>query len=189
MPKTKKKLKVIAPAPELKLDLGCGQNKTPGFTGVDLYAPEVDVRLDLFKFPWPWKDGSVTEIVASHFLEHVPQALRWPFMSECWRILKEEGVMRIVVPNWKSERAYGDMTHEWPPVTTMFFFYLSKAWREANKLTYGAYDIRCNFESTAGPCAVSPAFASRTNEVQVFACTHYLESYGDMWCTLTKKPM
>ena len=62
--KSKKK----KPVQPLKLDLGCGQNKQEGFTGVDLYAPWADVKLDLFKFPWPWKDGAVDEIHCSHAL-------------------------------------------------------------------------------------------------------------------------
>lgn len=173
----------------LKLDLGCGQNKQAGFTGVDLHAPGVDIKCDLFKFPLLWKDNTVDEIFCSHFVEHIPQNIRWPFFAECWRIMKPEAVMRIFVPNWKSERAYGDCTHAWPPVTPFFFFYLNKNWREANKLTYGAYDIKANFEHQAGPTGMSPAFADRNHEAQMYAAQHYLESYGDMWVTLTKKAM
>lgn len=184
--KKPKKSKVIK---LLKLDLGCGQNKQPGFTGVDLYAPGVDIRADLFKFPWAWKDNTVDEIFCSHFVEHIPHELRWAFFEECWRILKLDGTMRVFVPSWKSERAYGDMTHQWPPVTTFFFFYLSKAWREANKLTYGPYDLECNFETQSGPTQILAPFADRTQEAQVFACNHYLEAYPDMWATLTKKAL
>jgi len=183
MPKSKKS-KVIQP---LRLDLGCGRNKQEGFTGVDLYAPDADVKLDLFKFPWPWKDGTVDEIFASHFVEHIPQTIRWRFFEECWRVMKLDATMRIIVPSWKSERAFGDMTHCFPPVTAMFFFYLNKRWREANKLTYGAYDLKCHFEHQAGPTQLMGDFGSRNHEVQTFACTHYLESYLDMWATLTKK--
>lgn len=182
--------------PDIKLDLGAGRNPIPGFTSVDLYAPDAAVKCDLFKTPWRdskgsliWSADSVSEIHASHFVEHIPQKQRWPFFEECWRVLKDGGVMRIFVPNWKSERAYGDMTHEWPPVTAMALYYLNKGWREANKLTYGPYAIKCNFDHAAGPTAISQAFSSRAHEVQVFAATHYLESYQDMWVTLTKRPM
>lgn len=179
-----KKSKIVQP---LKLDLGCGRNKQPGYTGVDLYAPEADIKCDLFKFPLPWKDGTVDEILCSHFVEHIPANLRWQFFDECWRIMKLEATMRIVVPSWKSERAYGDMTHQWPPVTTFFFYYLSRAWREANKLTYGPYALKCNFENQSGPTGVTADFQDRSQEVQAFACAHYLESYPDMWVVLTKK--
>jgi SAM-dependent methyltransferase len=184
---TKKQTPEAAP---IRLDLGCGRNKIEGWTGVDLYAPGADIKADLFKFPWTFaKTDSVSELHASHFLEHVPQRLRWPFMEECYRILKPEGTMRIMVPNWKSERAYGDMTHEWPPVSSFFFLYLSKGWREANKLTYGPYAIKANFDFTGGVAGCSPDFASKAQEVQQFAWAHYLESFQDMWVALTKKPM
>lgn len=180
-----KKAKVIQP---LKLDFGAGRNPQPGFKSVDLYA-EADIKADLFKFPLPWKDGTVDEIHASHFVEHIPREKRWPFFVECWRIMKLDASMRILVPSWKSERAYGDMTHEWPPVTAMSFFYLNKNWREQNKLTYGQYALKCNFDHQAGPAGMSQAFADRNQETQMFACTHYLEGYLDMWVNLVKKPM
>ena len=189
MSKKTKPIAVPAEAPVLKLDLGAGQNPQPGFTSVDLYAPNPDIRCDLFKFPLPWENDSVSEIFASHFIEHIPREIRWPFFEECWRILNPEGTMRIFVPSWKSERAYGDMTHVFPPVVAMFFFYLNKGWRDANKLTYGPYAIKCNFDHQAGPTGMSGDFGSRNHEAQVFAATHYLESYMDMWVTLTKKPM
>lgn len=179
-----KKSKIVQP---LRLDLGCGRNKQPGFIGVDLYSPEADQQVDLLKFPLPWKDGTVDEIHCSHFVEHIPANLRWRFFEECWRIMKQDAVMRIFVPSWKSERAYGDMTHQWPPVTAFFFFYLNRNWREANKLTYGPYALKCNFEHQAGPTGMTQDFADRNHEVQMFACAHYLEAYPDMWATLTKK--
>lgn len=184
--KSKRRPKLL---PELKLDFGAGRNPVAGYKSVDLYAPEADFKVDLFKFPLPWKNETVDEIHASHFVEHIPQDKRWPFFEECWRILKPEGKMNIVVPNWKSERSYGDMTHQWPPVTAFFFFYLNKAWRDANKLTYGAYDLKCNFEHQAGPAGIDNEFASRSHEVQMFALVRYHESYQDMWCCLTRKPM
>jgi hypothetical protein len=193
-----KKNKTPSPAveaPEIKLDLGAGRNPIPGFTSVDLYS-EADVKCDLFQTPWKdakgkllWADNSVSEIYASHFVEHIPRVKRWPFFEECWRVLKDGGTMRIFVPSWKSERALGDMTHEFPPVVAFAFYYLNKDWREANKLTYGPYAIKCNFDNQAGPTAMSPTFATRSHEAQVFAATHYLESYQDMWVTLTKRPM
>jgi len=180
----------VKPPTDLKLDLGAGQNPQPGFISVDLYAPKPDIRMDLFKFPWrEWKNDSVSEIVSSHFIEHIPQEIRWRFFEECWRIMKLDATMRVIVPSWKSERAYGDMTHVFPPVVAMFFFYLNKGWREANKLTYGPYDLKCNFDHQAGPTSIVPEFAARNHEAQVFACTYYLETYGDMWVTLTKKQM
>ena len=196
---SKKTKKQIPTAPEIKLDLGAGRNPVPGFTSVDLYEPDANVKCDLFKLPWKalnsdgtkplWADDSVSEIHASHFIEHIPRTIRWPFFEECWRVLKVGGTMRIAVPNWKSERAIGDMTHEPPGVCAFFFFYLHKGWRDANKLTYGPYALKCNFDHQMGPSGINMPWAQKTQEAQQFACTHYLESYQDMWCLLTKRPL
>lgn len=212
------KSKLKKPVRELKLNLGAGQNPMDGFTSVDLYAPNPDIRCDLFYPPFRkveidecrtridpitgqtgpvilskggplWKDNSVDEIHCSHFCEHIPKSKRWPFFEECWRILKPEGIMRIIVPSWKSERSLGDMTHEFPPVVSMFFFYLNKGWREANKLTYGPYDLKCNFDHQSGPTNIRGDFASKHHEAQVYAVTHLLETYDDAWITLTKRPL
>lgn len=173
----------------LKLDLACGRNKQPGFYGVDLYSPEADLKLDLLKFPWPWKDGSVSEIHCSHYVEHIPANLRCRFFEECWRVMKMDGIMRVFTPSHKSERAYGDQSHCWPPVVAFFYLYLNKNWREANRLNYGYYDLRCNWDHQCGPTNISQDFASRNHETQMFALRHYNETYDDMWAVLTKRPL
>jgi len=54
-----------------KLNIAGGQRGTPGFKSIDLHG-DADITHDLFKFPWPIKSSSVTEILCSHFIEHVP---------------------------------------------------------------------------------------------------------------------
>lgn len=65
-------IEVAKTAPEVKLDFGCGQVPREGYEGVDLYAPNAKHKVDLMKFPLPWKDESVDAIHCSHFLEHLP---------------------------------------------------------------------------------------------------------------------
>jgi predicted SAM-dependent methyltransferase len=183
-----KKNKTSKPEPlPLRLNFGCGQIKVEGFVGVDLFAKEADIKADLTKFPLPWKDNSVDSIMASHFVEHIEAQKRWPFFDECWRILKPGGLMQIVVPNFKSDRAYGDVTHQWPPFTAFSFLYLNRAWREANKLTHGAYALKCDFDHQCGPAGISQDYANRSHDAQMFALRSYWESYQDLWCNLTKK--
>ena len=82
---------------ELKIDLACGQNKKDGFIGVDIAPGDgVDLVHDLNKYPWPFKDNSVTAINISHYIEHVPDLIK--FMNELHRIMKVGGTCEIVAP-------------------------------------------------------------------------------------------
>lgn len=163
---------VIAPPPSgLKLDLACGQSPREGFEGVDLNAPDAEHRVDLFKFPYPWADASVDELHSSHFVEHLParevelrdvhfekahdhapafvgQDLLFAFFDECWRVLKKDGVMTVVVPNASSWRAFQDPTHR-RFITRDTFWYLNADWRAAQKLDH--YRVRCDFAITVTP--------------------------------------
>jgi SAM-dependent methyltransferase len=119
----------------LKLDLGCGNNKQEGFTGVDFKkTPAVDIVHDLFKFPWPFKDNSVEETFSSHFFEHVPGSIRGKLMDEVYRILIPGGKAVFITPYWSSMRSVQDFTHQWPPICETSYLYFNKGWREQNKL-------------------------------------------------------
>ncbi len=128
----------------MKLDLGSGPNPAPGFEGVDKYC-EVQHRLDLFSFPWPFPDSSAEEVVCSHFFEHVPANLRYLFMDEVYRILKPGCRATFTTPHWATERAIQDATHEWPPIAHSSYVYFDKGWRQANNLDHPPYPS-CDFE-------------------------------------------
>src|SRR5688572_13911022 len=113
----KQTLKSLIKEKEIKLDLGCGPNKKEGFLGVDsIKFKGVDVVFDLATGRWPWKDNSVSEAHASHFVEHLDAKERTHFVNELYRVLKPGATAQIIVPHWASQRAYGDPTHKWPPV-------------------------------------------------------------------------
>jgi predicted SAM-dependent methyltransferase len=69
------------------------------------------VNLDLFPFPGvnclydcrkglPFPDDSAKWIFTEHFLEHIDYLEEVPsFLSECYRVLKPGGVIRIIVPD------------------------------------------------------------------------------------------
>src|ERR1051326_1395589 len=87
---------VVETAPLLKLDLGCGPNKKPGFLGVDRRAFDgVDVVTDLTG-PWPWADQSVEEIHMSHVLEHFTGKERVHIFNEMHRVLIKGGKATII---------------------------------------------------------------------------------------------
>jgi SAM-dependent methyltransferase len=80
----------------IKVDLGCGPVKRPGFVGIDRFPlPGVDITADINKgIPLP--DDSVDYLVASHSLEHfddLPSAIH-----EIHRVCKDRALVTIVAP-------------------------------------------------------------------------------------------
>ncbi|UOF78259.1 methyltransferase [Caudoviricetes sp.] len=168
----------------LKLDIGCGKNKREGFIGVDILDfPGVDQKVDIRKAPWPWADDSVEEVNCSHFLEHLTAPERIIFFNELYRVCKKDSKTAIVVPHWSSMRAYGDPTHQWPPVVEFFWYYLSKDWRVNNSPHVG---FTCDFVASWG-YSIHPVWQVKSQEVQQFGVNHYREVAQDMIATLVCK--
>jgi hypothetical protein len=170
----------------LRLDLGCGPNKKEGFLGVDSrpFDGKVDVVHDLTT-PWPWDADSVEEVHCSHFIEHLDGRQRAFFWSELWRVMKTGAKATVIAPHWCSNRAYGDPTHAWPPVSEMSFYYLSRAWRAANA-PHTDDLLRCDFEATWG-YSMHPALAVRNPEYQQHQIQWSKEAAQDIIATVTKK--
>lgn len=167
----------------MKLDLGCGPNKKEGFVGVDTIAfPGVDHVFNLGKETWPFPEDSVEEIHASHFMEHLDSEERVHCVNEMYRVMKKGAKATIIVPHWASSRAYGDLTHKWPPVSEFWFYYLNKEWCKANA-PHSKYT--CDFDATWG-YSTNPALHSRAMDFQSFALQFYKEAAQDIVATLTK---
>jgi SAM-dependent methyltransferase len=174
-----------APVPPLRLDLGCGKNKREGFVGVDVTAfPGVDVVADLATKRWPWADDSVDEVHCSHMVEHLDSGERVFFINELHRVLKKGAKATLITPHWASMRAYGDLTHKWPPVSEFWFYYLSAEWRKTNAPHNDGYT--CDFEASWG-YALHPTLGTRALEHQQFAMQNYKEACQDTIATLTKR--
>lgn len=180
----KAKLKVQPDIKPLRLDLGCGRNKREGFVGVDSlpFDGKVDVVCDLRK-PWQWKSDSVDEAHCSHFLEHLTGAERIHFFNELYRVMRKDAKVTIITPHSSSGRAYGDPTHQWPPVVEFFWYYLDKGWRATNA---PHLDLKCDFAVTWG-YNVAREWQSRTQETQLFGINHYREVAQDMIATAVKR--
>jgi len=183
----------------LKLDLGCGPNKQPGFIGVDSRNfPGVDNVLDLAEFyvdtqrykPWPWEDSSVEYIHASHVLEHFTAPQRMHIFNEMYRVLIPNGKATIVTPWWASGRAYGDPTHQWPPVCEMSYYYLNKEWRTNNaphtdaEWMSGGY--KCDFDHSGG-YSWHPEVAVRNSDYQMYAAKFLKEAAQDLIVTVVRR--
>jgi len=135
-------------------------------------------------------DSSVEEIHCSHFLEHLTGLQRVQFMNELWRVLIPDGKAKIITPHWCSSRAYGDFTHQWPPVGEMFFWYLSKEWRAVNApdndIQWNPDGYSCDLQFSYG-YGMRGDLVPRNVDYQNFAMANYKEACQDIHCTLTAK--
>jgi predicted SAM-dependent methyltransferase len=82
-----------------KLHLGCGTRVLDGWLNVDIEpcSPQV-LRLDATQ-PFPFADASFDYLFSEHMIEHLsyPQGLQ--MLTECRRVLKPGGVLRIATPD------------------------------------------------------------------------------------------
>ncbi len=173
-----KKFELLHP---FRLDVACGSNKMPGFFGVDIAGKDVDVTWDLEKFPWPFPDNSVDEIVCNHYIEHTKDLIA--FMNELHRIMVPGGSALIRAPYYNSMRAWQDPTHT-RAISEATFLYYNKDWREANKLDH--YPIKCDFDYSYG-YDFTPDWAMRSEESKAFAVRHYTNVVMDIQAVLIKK--
>ncbi len=86
------------PKPKL-LNLGCGRQAHPEWVNIDLEAtsPEV-IEHDVTK-GIPFEEDSFEAVYHSHILEHLKPKDGNALLSECFRVLRPGGVLRVVVPD------------------------------------------------------------------------------------------
>ncbi len=101
----------------LKLNLGCGDRHLDGWVNVDCQpACHPDMVCDLEQFPWPFADGSVSEILLEHVLEHLGEsrALYLAVIRELYRICRHGATIHIIVPHPRHDHYFNDPTHVRP---------------------------------------------------------------------------
>jgi hypothetical protein len=111
----------------VKLNLGCGLNKLPGFVNVDRHG-EPDEVWDLEAFPWPWPDNAAEEIHLIHVLEHLGRdsASFIRIMQELYRVAAPGGRIRIVVPHPRHDDFLNDPTHVRPITADLLTLFSKK---------------------------------------------------------------
>jgi SAM-dependent methyltransferase len=106
----------------MNLNLGCGSQVPAGWINVDyalgarlakspffrklnkiikFFDLDWDERIYIHNLnrPFPWKDGTVDIIYSSHTLEHFSKKEGLVFLNECHRVLRNGGIIRIIVPD------------------------------------------------------------------------------------------
>jgi len=129
----------------LKVDLACGKKKEDGFIGVDLSADEsdADIIYDLRKC-LPFCNDSCIELRAYSFCEHLTNDQFIEFMWECWRCLKHEGTMDILVPHGLSETHIKDPTHKHNGFSTKTFTYFEAGCHRQKQYNLPPFKIEKN---------------------------------------------
>jgi Methyltransferase domain len=94
-----------------RIELGCGRTKQVAQAiGIDqLDAPEVDIVGDVFEALALLANGTVQQIYASHFVEHIEDLPR--LVAECSRVLAADGTVEFIVPHHSNPFFYSDYTH------------------------------------------------------------------------------
>ncbi len=93
----------------VRLDLGCGEFKTPGAIGIDKRKLKgVDVVHDLEVIPYPFPDECASLLIAGHVVQQLKPWLFVDIMNEWWRLLKPDGELMISTPYAGSFGFYQD---------------------------------------------------------------------------------
>lgn len=85
----------------IKLNLGAGRTKYPGYISVDKEAAcKPDVVADL-KELLPFPDNYADEILLWHVIEHIEEAYQPRLLGEIRRVLKEDGIFYAAYPEFE----------------------------------------------------------------------------------------
>ena len=166
----------------LKIDIGCGRSTPEGWEGIDSIdfgqKHIYDVRSGLH-----YADSSVDEARSSHFVEHLTGAERVAFFNDLYRVLKEGATALIITPNWSHACAYGDPTHQWPPMSPWWPLYLHRDWRAGNAPHVG---YTCHFDHVIAG-SWDESIALRNPETRSMMMNNYTNTWRDLIITLTKR--
>jgi hypothetical protein len=157
----------------LSLDLGSGPEPAPGYVGVDLLdqdEPRV-VFANLWNGePWPFEDGSVERLRASHVIEHIPHSLI--------HIGRQRIRRQIVSPLGSKSTHFVSV----PTTQDAFFWFFDEAWRVAQS--------GCRFELSWPHPQSDPADQDPTHTRRIPSATlHYLSKEGRAAMRVTHYPV
>lgn len=108
------------------LNLGCGPYIHEGFESLDnrLEAPEAKY-FDLLSYPWKYNDKSVDGITSMHVLIEFNWRQIVSILRESYRVLKDDGVLRIGAPHIDSGKNL-DWLLGWGNITLISYELMEK---------------------------------------------------------------
>jgi predicted SAM-dependent methyltransferase len=89
---------IAAGRTDLRLHLGSGANKLPGWVNIDLLGMGSDLAWDLRR-RLPFPDASAQATFLEHVIEHFTLADALALLEECHRVLAPGGTIRVGVPD------------------------------------------------------------------------------------------
>lgn len=190
---------VVEAGSGIKLDIGCGQARLPGFIGLDLYPQDKEtLRADCFDgirllgkpslegfgyiedSEWDdyrFADSSISLTYSSHFLEHIPDYSWDDFWIDLYRISKPGSKHVHIFPYGNSTGAFQDPTHR----QFLFperFLYLSKEWRELVNMDH--YLPNVNFKLVTAPWYVwDEDFVSLAEDTKKYHLKHTFNAVSE----------
>ena len=92
----------------IKLNLGCGTSKIPGFINIDCEeSVKPDIVHDFTKVTLPYPSGSVDQICLFHTIEHISRFHHINIFNEIFRVLKTGA------PFWMSYPEFSECYKRW----------------------------------------------------------------------------
>ncbi len=109
------------------LNVGCGNKYHKDWINIDMVSNSRDViKCNLLKgIPFP--DEKFEILYHSQVLEHFPKENAFDFMKECYRVLKKNGTIRVVVPDLEN-------------IVNEYKKYLDENLNNPNELSQANYD-------------------------------------------------
>lgn len=84
-----------------KLHVGCGKHILSGWLNTDSYRQDPSLPVYLFDASqkFPFADASFAYVFSEHMIEHISYSAGLHMLSECLRVLKPLGVLRLSTPD------------------------------------------------------------------------------------------
>jgi len=81
-----------------KLHIGSGWRRLEGWLNSDIQLIPDVMQMDATK-QFPFADNTFEYVFAEHMIEHVPYPKGTRMLQECYRVLRQSGVMRVITPD------------------------------------------------------------------------------------------